>query len=125
MRYIDADALIKKIFPYDGVDKKGYSINAKAVADAIANIPPADVVTKREVFLASSDSMNMLIECHGYALTHDADVKRDAAREIFAEIETECQWHMDAYKYSSFGESIMRNVIKSIAELKKKYTEEK
>lgn len=38
-RYIDADELIKKIFPYDGVDKKEYSINAQAVYNAIRNMP--------------------------------------------------------------------------------------
>lgn len=43
-RYKDADALIKTIFPYDVVDKKFYSINAKAVYDAINNAPTADVV---------------------------------------------------------------------------------
>ena len=48
-RYIDANALIKKIFPYDIVDKKDYSINAKAVADAIDNIPTADVVPRADV----------------------------------------------------------------------------
>lgn len=48
-RYIDADALIKKIFPYDVVDKKCYTINAKAVEDAIAKTPTADVAPKSEV----------------------------------------------------------------------------
>ena len=45
-RYKDADALIKTIFPYDVVDKKSYSINAKAVYDAINNAPTADVVPR-------------------------------------------------------------------------------
>ena len=44
MRYIDADALIEKIFPYDLVGKRLYSINAKAVYDAICAMPTADVV---------------------------------------------------------------------------------
>lgn len=43
-RYIDADALIKKIFPYDGVDRDRYVINAKAVYEAIQKVPTADVV---------------------------------------------------------------------------------
>ena len=44
MRYIDADRLIKTIFPLDCVDKKHYAINAQAVFDAIKNAPTADVV---------------------------------------------------------------------------------
>lgn len=43
-RYIDADALYKKLYPLDLADKRKYTINAKAVADAIANTPTADVV---------------------------------------------------------------------------------
>ena len=42
-RYIDADKLIKKVFPYNGVDKKNYSINAQAVYEAINNAPTEDV----------------------------------------------------------------------------------
>ena len=48
-RYIDADELYKKIFPLDLVDKRLYTINAKAVADAIAKTPTADVVPRAEV----------------------------------------------------------------------------
>ena len=43
-RYIDAEALIKKIFPYDTVDKAQYSINAKAVYEAIQSMPTEGVV---------------------------------------------------------------------------------
>lgn len=46
-RYIDADALIKKIFPYDGVDTASYSVNAKAVQEAIKNAPTAEVAEVR------------------------------------------------------------------------------
>lgn len=42
-RYIDADALHKKIYPLDLVDKRNYSINAKAVEKAIFEMPTADV----------------------------------------------------------------------------------
>ena len=42
-RYIDADALIKKIFPM-GIGDGMYTINAKAVKFAIDNEPTADVV---------------------------------------------------------------------------------
>lgn len=47
-RYIDANELYKKIFPLDVVDKRRYSINAKAVAEAIVDMPTADVVPRAE-----------------------------------------------------------------------------
>jgi hypothetical protein len=43
-RYIDADLLIKKVFPIGLVSDGNYSINAKAVKKAIDNTPTADVV---------------------------------------------------------------------------------
>lgn len=43
-RYIDADALIKKIFPYEVIDTGSYSINAKSIYEAIKKAPTADVV---------------------------------------------------------------------------------
>lgn len=43
-RHIDADALYQKLYPLDLADKRKYTINAKAVADAIASTPTADVV---------------------------------------------------------------------------------
>ena len=48
-RYIDADILYGKIYPLDLVDKRLYTINAKAVEDAIAKTPTADVAPKSEV----------------------------------------------------------------------------
>lgn len=48
-RYIDANELYKKIFPLDVVDKRRYSINAKAVAEAIVDMPTADVAPRAEV----------------------------------------------------------------------------
>lgn len=47
-RYIDADGLIKKVFPYDVVDKKCYTINAKMIYEAIQEAPTADVVPRSE-----------------------------------------------------------------------------
>lgn len=78
----------------------------------------ADVVPKSEVFLASSDAMKMLIECHGYALTHDEDVKRDVAMEIFAEIEK--LLHSLETPINKYWVLLPNE----LAELKKKYTEE-
>ena len=42
--YIKREALLKKLFPYEGIDKKTYSINAKAVEVAIEEAPTLDVV---------------------------------------------------------------------------------
>lgn len=41
--YIEREALRKKIFPYEGIDKAKYAINAKAVEAAINGTPAADV----------------------------------------------------------------------------------
>lgn len=49
MRYIDADKLIKKIFPIGLIDDGNYTINAKAVKIAIDKMPTADVVPTSEV----------------------------------------------------------------------------
>ena len=46
-RYIDEEILIKKMFPYDIVDKRLYSINAKAIYEAIKSAPTADAVEVR------------------------------------------------------------------------------
>ena len=43
-RYIDADSLLKRMFPYDLVDKKQYALNAQAVYNAIESSSTADVV---------------------------------------------------------------------------------
>ena len=43
-RYIDANKLLKKIFPIGMVDDGRYTINAKAVKHAINQTPTADVV---------------------------------------------------------------------------------
>ena len=42
-RYSDADKLLEKLFPYGGIDKKTYSINAYAIYDAIQKSLIADV----------------------------------------------------------------------------------
>lgn len=42
MDLIDREKLLKKLFPYDFVDKKTYSINAKTVCDAIENAPSVE-----------------------------------------------------------------------------------
>ena len=47
MRYIDADALIRKIYPL-GIGDGMYVINAKAVKFAIDNTPTASVAPRAE-----------------------------------------------------------------------------
>jgi hypothetical protein len=88
-------------------------------------INAADIVPKSEVVLASSDAVKMLIECHGYALTHDSDVKREVAREIFAEIEEVFRQHTEGGYYLNgawFPERLDLYTGNAIVELKKKYT---
>ena len=113
-RYIDAELALKIIDSY----AKTVTADGKVVVDAIRDIvevitPTADVVPKSEVFLASSDAIKMLIECHGYALTHDADIKKEVAREIFEEIEA--LFPTDK-KFTTISQV-------TIKQLKKKYTE--
>lgn len=91
MAYIDKEALIKKIFPCDVVDKKCYTINAKAIYEEIKNAPTADVVPRSEVEQA----------------------KQEVAKQIFAEIEAETELY-DRYEPIS-------TLINFLAELKKKY----
>ncbi len=111
-RYIDAEALTAEFKRLTlGENSLIERVFADGVYAVIETFPAADVVPKSEVFLASSDAMKMLIECHGYYLTHDADVKREVAREIFEEIEREIKNHGITYAQ------------RKIAELKKKYTE--
>lgn len=97
-RYIDADALIKKIFPLGMFDNGNYAVNARAVKKAIDSIPTADVAPKSEF-----------------------------AREIFAEIENarerwETVYSRDHFSYGgdAYGYSQI-DVDHTIYELKKKY----
>lgn len=48
-RYIDADALEKKLFPIGMVDDGRYALPAKAVKVAIDRMPTADVIPMKEV----------------------------------------------------------------------------
>lgn len=67
--YIERGALIKKIFPYEGIDKMKYTINAKAVHEGIRKAPAADVVS-RELFEQvkwERDIATAQLEEHGIA----------------------------------------------------------
>ena len=114
MRYIDADELYKKLYPLDLADKRKYTINAKAVADAIANIPTADVVPKSE---------SLPLDVHE-ALKQRAieKAKAEVAREIFAGIE-DC---MKSFEDDDDGYLLKKCEFEFfMRELKKEYTEEK
>lgn len=116
-RYIDADALIKKIFPM-GIGDGKYTINAKAVKLAIDNAPIADVVPKSEVYRVYYNLQAVLEE--------RAETKQEVALEIFEEIERE----IEKCKYNQatpFGTEERYNpyaIIKQVAKLKKKYKED-
>lgn len=101
-RYIDADALIKKLFPYDVVDKKCYSINAEAVYKGIETTQTADVAPSSEadeIAKELSDTIVMKDELFdevvrlrkvldAYEETSGLkQAKAEYAREIFTEIE--------------------------------------
>lgn len=110
-RYIDADVLIKKIYPM-GIGDGKYTINAKAVKFAIDNTPTADVAPKSEV-----------------------------AREIFAEIEEGLQYEIDledkngrnawgegdtiGFHIHDYAEDKLDTLKIALSLLKKKYTEGK
>jgi hypothetical protein len=60
-RYIDADLLLERIYPYNCVDKSKYAINAKAVFEAIRKSPTADVAPKSEVAREIFDELDRML----------------------------------------------------------------
>ena len=64
-RYIDADALITKIFPM-GIGDGMYTINAKAVKFAIDNAPTADVAPKSEVAREIFEDIEKILDRNYY-----------------------------------------------------------
>ena len=138
-RYIDADALIKKIFPYDAVNKKDYAINAKAVADAIDNTPTADVVQRAVVEELKKDRYQILPDGK-IELLPRSDVKalkKEVAWEIFEAIYKSVASKIpmeirpifkddrdfDAGFINGKRDALL-DVLVLVAELKKKYTED-
>lgn len=117
-RYIDADRLIKTIFPFDCVDKKHYSINAQAVFDAIKNAPTANIATKSELDQLQNKYNLAVAEreanVHGF-MECLMTLRKDVAKEIFAEIEEAIERIAFASCWSEGGFKC------TIAELKKKY----
>lgn len=134
-RYIDADGLIKKVFPYDVVDKKCYTINAKMIYEAIQEAPTADVVPRSEEgaecpichgigrinttdWLIRHVSKKRLAKEKAKAIAeHERYIKDNVAREIFAGIQA-CliQRHWNGLDIVSFELDAVK-----YAELKKKY----
>lgn len=112
---ISRSALLKRIFPYDVVDKREYSINAKAVEKAILDAPTAR-------------SQKTVITLHGYnaeALTLIAEMLRnkliceDELDEIYGnfqkmyniivqDLKTEIEGTMMKFTYPSLGEVYVR-----------------
>lgn len=97
MRLIDADALTKKIFPYDVVDKKAYSINAKMIHEAIKEAPTVDIAG--EIFA----------EIEGTLKAATWLVQADFTSTV---------------KERELKEKCCRDFLKYITELKNKYTKE-
>lgn len=73
--YIERGALIKKIFPYDSVDKKACSINAKAVYEEIRKAQTADVVEVRHGEWGFDGMGWTCSECGEYALCKTAQLQ--------------------------------------------------
>ena len=113
MRYIDADKLIKTLFPIGLIDDRKYTINAKAVKYAIDNTPTADVVPRAE--------MEKWRQRAGVRARDLDDLQKERDRlasEIFVEIKK--------FDRRPIPESKAVYVIteSEFAELKKKYAED-
>ena len=146
MRFIDADALYGKLYPLDLVDKRLYTINAKAVEDSIAKIPTADVVPRSEydavvseVERLKKENEKLTINMNAYGLTakrlkedverwrrnleavleERAEEKSEVAREIFEEIENMISPMLGLEDDKEYVAILST----TFAELKKKYTE--
>jgi hypothetical protein len=114
-RYIDADALIKKIYPI-GIGDGKYVLNAGAVKLAIDNAPTADVAPMSEVERWRGQLEAVIEEI--------PETKRELVQEIFEEFEKKsctisCRFpngetRVECYQLSA----------EKLAELKKKYAEE-
>lgn len=103
MRYIDADKLIKTLFPIGLIDDGKYTINAKAVKYAVDNTPTADVVPKGECAKCAEKTRNTIVKLQGqinrlkkYDEERDialharliAETREKVAMEFFEEIES-------------------------------------
>ena len=113
-RYIDADALYKKLYPLDLADKRKYTINAKAVADAIANIPTADVVPRAEV-----DTLQA--EIRGWQVKSQYDTEHFTADIKVLQAENATLIKRQEELLQSYSVSISRQILAEIREAYEKY----
>lgn len=84
-----ADALIKKVFPYDVVDPKCYSINAKAVYEEIRRSPTADVVEVRHGYWLSAYEYSLRFDI---SEEHRKEVKNDTIWKFCCLCEQSAKW---------------------------------
>ena len=142
-RYIDAELALKIIDSY----AKTVTADGKVVVDAIRDIvevitPTADVVPKSEVEELQAEAENLrnanadlalalLYECEPtkeHLSELEKAVREKVAREIFKEIEEVFRQHTEGGYYLNgawFPERLDLYTGDAVAELKKKYTEEK
>jgi hypothetical protein len=150
MRYIDADSLIERIACLSGIFTDEESmLNRLAVLIAIDDAETADVVPKSEVAdlkielkamrnaansykMHYKDAMKTITEVRRLATEikadlpfHNAKIKAEVAREIFAEIEKilSDNWHTDCQMGDCIEDYYDDDIRDDIADLKKKYTE--
>ncbi len=126
-RYIDADKLIEFITKgLNNPDKtKAFGYDAIEILTEIEYAPAADVVPKSEVERLTIDMnaarLGMIAE-HERLKTARADV----AREILEDISTYCTGEDSTNVDFAIGYlSAMNKVLRGLAEIKQKYTEEK
>lgn len=135
-RNIDAEVLLKKLFPLGMVEGGNYPINAKAVKCAIEQSPTADVIprSKVEELARENESLAKTVN-EASELIHKLrnqveKAKAEVAREIFEEIQKTFH-NLRVLSVAPDG-AVRSHVIKKspcidigkFIEIKKKYTEE-
>ena len=126
-RYIDADKLCEALKSMASVQHPDKQNTILGVVSSIENFPTADVVPKSEVDLYRKQVDELEDEL---ASTYDKleNAKANVAREIFEEIWVSIAIHAFTSKsedYANGAYDTIEWVDSKIAELKKKYTEDK
>ena len=114
-RYIDAEELKKRAYPFPCAIGVEYAVSVRQIDET----PTADVVPKSEVDFLHKTIAENAQRALEVTLEEIEKAKSEVAREIFEEIEKyiERYWNGDHYS--------MYEMEKEVAELKKKYTEVK
>ena len=109
------DALDAVLFALVGTGHQSRAI------EAIRDVSTADVVPKSEVY----DDHHKQVTCYTLGCREGDKIKREAAREIFEEIEQQLRGLFDFFRQDDCirESSAIILAISEIAELKKKYTE--